>query len=78
MPLHEFQPGKLVVGVALTGAAVAFGGDARGLWDVPWFAMAPIVVGGLCLAAVAGTISYAIRRTLRRDTASRPPGPPAL
>jgi hypothetical protein len=74
---HDFQPGKLVLGVFLTGAAVAFEGDARGLWHVPWFAMVPIMVGGLCLAAIAGTIAYAVRR--RRGGANpggtRPHGP---
>ncbi len=59
---HEFQPGKLVAGLILTGAAVVFGGDAAGLWSVPWFVMVPIVVGGLNLAGAMGTIAYGLRR----------------
>ena len=58
---HEFQPGKLVAGVSLTGAAVFFGGDAIGLWSAPWYAMMPIVLGGLCLAGATGMVSHALR-----------------
>ncbi|GHH78737.1 hypothetical protein GCM10018793_30010 [Streptomyces sulfonofaciens] len=73
---HDFQPGKLVAGVFLTGAAIVFGGDARGLWSVPWFAMPPIVVGGLCLAAVTGALSYAVRhRRRQRGAGSRTAAP---
>lgn len=63
---HDFQPGKLVAGTFLTGAAVVFGGDAAGLWSAPWFAMVPMVVGGLCLAGATGTITYALRHRRRR------------
>lgn len=69
---HDVQPGKLVAGVALLGAAVVFGGDARGLWSVPWFVMAPIVVGGLCLAGATGTIASAVRYHRRRARTGTP------
>ncbi|MFB7494111.1 hypothetical protein ACFC09_05305 [Streptomyces sp. NPDC056161] len=65
---HEFQPGKLVIGVFLSGAAVAYAGDAGGLWDTPWFAMVPLVVCGLCLAGAAAVLARLIRR---RRTATR-------
>ncbi|MGW1889451.1 hypothetical protein ACWCP6_04215 [Streptomyces sp. NPDC002004] len=58
---HEFQPGRLVAGAALLATGVLFLGDARGAWDVPWFAVIPLVVGGLCLAGAAGTAARAIR-----------------
>ncbi|MFF8591315.1 hypothetical protein ACF061_07670 [Streptomyces sp. NPDC015220] len=63
---HEFQPGKLVAGLFLTAAGVVYAGDAGGLWRTPWFVAAPLVVGGLCLAAVAALLNRAVRR-LRAD-----------
>ncbi|MFF4956629.1 hypothetical protein [Streptomyces sp. NPDC001222] len=59
---HEFQPGRLVAGAFLAAAGVAFVGDARGAWETPWFAIVPLVGGGLCLAAVTGMLARAIRR----------------
>ena len=59
---HEFQPGRLVAGVFLAGGGVAYVGDAGGAWETPWFAIVPIVIGGLCLAAVTGLLARAIRR----------------
>jgi drug/metabolite transporter (DMT)-like permease len=59
---HEFQPGRLVAGIFLAGAGVAYVGDADGAWEAPWFAIFPIVIGGLCLAAVTGLLTRAIRR----------------
>jgi hypothetical protein len=67
---HEFQPGKVVAGVVLTGTAVAFGGDARGLWTVPWMLVVPLIGGGLCLAGVVGAIGYAFQYRRRRARAS--------
>jgi hypothetical protein len=55
---HEFRPGRLVAGLSLTAAGVAYAGDAGGLWDMPWFALIPMVVGGLCLAAAVGMIGH--------------------
>jgi hypothetical protein len=66
---HDFQPGKLVAGAFLTAAAVVFGGDAAGMWSTPWYAMVPMVIGGLCLAGATGTVTRAVR--YRR---ARPPG----
>ncbi|POX62264.1 hypothetical protein C3492_18660 [Streptomyces sp. Ru62] len=59
---HEFQPGKLVAGLFLTATGVAFAGDAGGLWETPWFAVVPLVVGGLCLAGAAAALTRGIRR----------------
>ena len=59
---HEFQPGRLVAGIFLAGAGVAYLGDARGAWETPWFAILPVVIGGLFLAAVTGLLTRAIRR----------------
>ncbi|MEU1040200.1 hypothetical protein ACFYP4_23700 [Streptomyces sp. NPDC005551] len=62
MPRHEFQPGKLVAGCFLILAGIVYAGDAGGLWETPWFAVIPIVAGGLCLAGAVASVSHAIRR----------------
>ncbi|MFI6344543.1 hypothetical protein [Streptomyces sp. NPDC050560] len=63
---HEFQPGRLVAGLFLIGVALAYAGDAAGWWDTLWFAALPTVIGGLCLAAVVGMVTGAIRHRIRR------------
>ncbi|MDI3405505.1 hypothetical protein [Streptomyces cavernicola] len=68
---HEFQPGKLVAGLALLAAGVAYAGDATGAWRVPWFVLFPLVCGGLFLAAVVAAAGYGIRRRRSRSRASR-------
>ncbi|PZT68763.1 hypothetical protein DN402_14040 [Streptomyces sp. SW4] len=70
---HEFQPGRLVAGLFLTAAGVVYAGDAGGLWRTPWFVAVPLVVGGLCLAAVTGMVAQGVRR--RRDSRPTTPGP---
>ncbi|MFG2128159.1 hypothetical protein ACGFNV_10205 [Streptomyces sp. NPDC048751] len=76
---HEFQPGRLVAGAFLTLAGVLYAGDAGGLWDTPWFAVIPIVTGGLCLAGAVAFLTRGIRRRRRSPAAepssARPTGP---
>ncbi|MHA5053847.1 hypothetical protein [Streptomyces sp. SD15] len=69
---HEFQPGKLVAGFFLTLAGVIYAGDAGGLWETPWFAVIPVVTGGLCLAWAVALLTQGIRRHRSRR---RKPGP---
>ena len=73
---HEFQPGRLTAGVFLTAAGIAYLGDASGAWKTPWFAIIPMVMGGLCLAAVTGMVTGAIRRgqAARREVRGAPEG----
>ncbi|MEV2216262.1 hypothetical protein AB0H86_33400 [Streptomyces sp. NPDC050997] len=59
---HEFQPGKLVAGFFIALAGLIYAGDAGGLWDTPWFAVIPLVVGGLFLAGAVGYLTRTIRR----------------
>ncbi len=59
---HEFQPGRLMAGVVLAAVGVVYLGDASGAWETPWFAIVPMVNGGLCLALVTGLLTRAIRR----------------
>lgn len=72
---HEFQPGRLVAGAFLTLAGVTYVGDAGGAWDTPWFAVIPMVVGGLCLAGAVGLLTRAIRgrRAKHRTGTEAPP-----
>ncbi|OKK20938.1 hypothetical protein AMK16_11115 [Streptomyces sp. CB00455] len=66
MRRHEFQPGRLIAGLALMTAGVLYLLDSGGEADVPWFAVVPIALGGLSLAALTGMVGYALRRD-RRD-----------
>ncbi|MEI5102107.1 hypothetical protein RB200_30850 [Streptomyces sp. PmtG] len=59
---HEFQPGRLVAGFFVALAGLVFAGDAGGLWDTPWFAVIPMIVGGLCLAGATATVAHGIRK----------------
>ncbi|MEU6529261.1 hypothetical protein ABZ869_08740 [Streptomyces sp. NPDC046928] len=59
---HEFQPGRLVAGAFLTAAGAVFVGDAADAWETPWFAVIPLVVGGLFLAGAVGLVARAARR----------------
>lgn len=67
---HEFHPGKLVLGLFLLIAAVAYAGDAGGIWDTPWFVAFPLLLAGLLLGGAAAAVSYGIRRPTVR-TAER-------
>ncbi|MFG2603756.1 hypothetical protein ACGFT2_09430 [Streptomyces sp. NPDC048514] len=58
---HEFQPGKLVAGLALIATGAVYAGDAGGAWRTPWFVMVPLIVGGLCLAGATAALTRGIR-----------------
>lgn len=66
MRRHEFQPGRLIAGIVLLTAGVLYLLDATGEADLPWFLVFPLAFGGLSLAALAGLVTYAVRRD-RRD-----------
>ncbi|MGX2996825.1 hypothetical protein JNUCC64_21545 [Streptomyces sp. JNUCC 64] len=68
MSRHEFQPGRLIAGAVLVTGGALFLADASGEADLPWWAMPPLVVGGLALAAVAGIVTM-LRRSRRRERA---------
>ncbi|MEU9180640.1 hypothetical protein AB0C90_28030 [Streptomyces sp. NPDC048550] len=66
MRRHEFQPGRLLAGLVLVAAGVLYLLDATGEADLPWFLVIPMTMGGLCVAALVGVVTYAVRRD-RRD-----------
>ncbi len=65
MRRHEFQPGRLIAGLALLVAGVLYLLDSSGEADLPWFLVIPLTVGGLSLAALTGMVTYAVRRDRR-------------
>lgn len=71
MPRHEFHPGKLVLGLFLLIAAIAYAGDAGGTWDTPWFLAFPLLLAGLLLGGAAAAVAYGIRGRPRACTADR-------
>lgn len=73
---HEFQPGRLIAGLFLTFAAVLYAGDAGGVWETPWFAVIPVVTGGLCLAGSVSAMTGLIRRRKRSDARKTRAGSP--
>ncbi|WP_228979970.1 hypothetical protein [Streptomyces sp. DH12] len=70
MPRVEFRPGRLVVGLTGLAVAVVYGGGAAGAWDAAWYAVVPLLCGGLGLAAAAGWAGYRLRRRRAARAAS--------
>ncbi|WP_018543980.1 hypothetical protein [Streptomyces sp. LaPpAH-108] len=61
MPHREFQPGRLITGLAFAATAALYLGNAQHLWHIPWFTALPITAGALFLAGVTGAATRAIR-----------------
>ncbi|MFE5510221.1 MULTISPECIES: hypothetical protein [unclassified Streptomyces] len=77
MLLHEFRPGRLVVGLTALAVAALYAGDAVGAWAAAWYAVVPVLSGGLAAAAVATWVSYRIRRRSARSRSSESTEAPA-
>lgn len=77
MLVHEFRPGRALVGLAALGLAAAFAGDAADAWQTPWYAVIPVMCGGLGLAAFATWAGYRLRRrrSLSRASSERTGAP---
>ncbi|MFE2269432.1 hypothetical protein ACFXB4_09355 [Streptomyces lavendulae] len=65
MRRHEFQPGRLLAGMVLATVGGLYLLDAAGETDLPWFLVVPMAAGGLVLAALVGTVTFAVRRDQR-------------
>ncbi|WP_245238903.1 hypothetical protein [Streptomyces sp. MZ04] len=72
---HEFHPGKLVLGLFLLIAAIAYAGDAGGIWDTPWFVAFPVLLAGLLLGGAAAAVAYGIRGRPRHRSTDRSTDP---
>ncbi|ROQ33886.1 hypothetical protein EDD98_2918 [Streptomyces sp. PanSC19] len=77
MLLHEFRPGRLLVGLTALALAAAYAGDAADAWTTPWYAVIPVLGGGLGTAALATWVAYRIRRRSARSRSSESTGAPA-
>ncbi|GAA3899106.1 hypothetical protein GCM10022244_06610 [Streptomyces gulbargensis] len=77
MLLHEFRPGRLVLGLTALTLAVVYGGDAVEAWATPWYGVVPVLCGGLGLAGLATWVAYRIRRRAARSRSSERTGAPA-
>lgn len=77
MLVHEFRPGRLVLGLAALTLAGLYAGDAAGSWSVAWYLVIPVLCGALGLAALTTWIAYGIRRRSARSASSENTGVPA-
>ncbi|WP_171172033.1 hypothetical protein [Streptomyces sp. I05A-00742] len=62
MRRHEFEPGKLILGLVLLGGGLAYLAAAAGRWRFPAFVLLPTLVGGLCLAGAVSFLGFLVRR----------------
>ncbi|QPK47506.1 hypothetical protein H4W23_24655 [Streptomyces gardneri] len=62
MLLHEFRPGRLLVGLTALTLVAVYAGDLAGAWTAPWYGVVPVLCAGLGTAGFAGWLSYEIRR----------------
>ena len=69
---HEFQPGKLIAGIFVSIAGITYVGDARNVWETPWFAVIPLLVFGLALASAVALLTGVMRRRTRVRRAAAP------
>nr|WP_203732611.1 hypothetical protein [Streptomyces sp. SID12501] len=62
----------MIAGLFVTVAGITYVGDAGDAWETPWFAVIPLLVFGLTLAAVVALLTGAIRRRTRARRAAAP------
>lgn len=63
---HRFEPGRLVLGVALLGAGPAFVLDAQGVWQAPTGLLLAFLPLALLLGAVAAIVTSVVRHASAR------------
>ncbi|MEV4442508.1 hypothetical protein AB0K09_26560 [Streptomyces sp. NPDC049577] len=72
---HDFEPGKLIVGLVLLGGGLAYLAAADGRLHFPAYALLPALVAGLCLGGAASTLTFTLRHRARRSDADRDGAP---
>ncbi|MFI8519086.1 hypothetical protein ACIGEZ_14835 [Streptomyces sp. NPDC085481] len=77
MLVHEFRPGRLILGLAALALAGLFAADAAGALSVAWYMVIPVLCGALGLAALATWVAYLVRRRSARSRSSESTGAPA-
>jgi hypothetical protein len=75
--VHEFRPGRLLVGLTALALAAVYAGDATGAWTTPWYLVIPVLCGGLGVAGLTSWVAYRIRRRSARSRSSDSTDAPA-
>ncbi|MFD6424274.1 hypothetical protein [Streptomyces sp. NPDC060198] len=75
MLLHEFRPGRAVLGLTLLALSGGYAADWAGAWRAPWVFFVAVLGGGLFLAAVAAQVAYRLRRRRGGRSLSSEKGP---
>ncbi|GHG65580.1 hypothetical protein [Streptomyces griseocarneus] len=70
---HDFEPGKVVVGLVLIGGCLAYLAAAGGWWHFPSYLLLPVMAVGFCVAGTVSSLVFAVRRHRARGT-DRPDG----
>ncbi|MGW7519294.1 hypothetical protein ACWGJ2_27270 [Streptomyces sp. NPDC054796] len=70
---HRFEPARLLLGLVLLGAALAYVMDALGEWTVPLWVLLVLVPFGLVLAACTALVTLMVRRRARQRGKGAPP-----
>ncbi|MFI1796791.1 hypothetical protein ACH427_05435 [Streptomyces sp. NPDC020379] len=73
MRRHEFEPGKVVVGLVLLGGCFAYLALAHGTWHFPSYALLPALGIGFCAAGLVSSLTFALRRHRARGGDSPDP-----
>ncbi|WP_069814566.1 hypothetical protein [Streptomyces sp. TP-A0874] len=75
MGRHDFEPAKLLAGLVLLAAGIAYVLDGLGEVDLPGALPLAMVPPALCLAGLVGAVTYgARRRSARRGAGPGRPG----
>lgn len=72
---HRFEPARLLLGVPLLGAGLAFVLDAQGVWQLPRDLLLTFLPLALLLGAVAAMVTSAVRHASARRSGRPPAGP---
>ncbi|WP_070020151.1 hypothetical protein [Streptomyces nanshensis] len=72
MRRHRFEPARLLLGLLLTGVALAYAMDALGRWRIPTPLLLAAIPAALLAAACTALVTFAVRSAVRRHRAGRP------
>lgn len=69
MRRHDFEPGKLVIGLVLLGGSAAYLA-AAGRWHFPAYVLLPALGIALCVSGAVSALAVSVRR--RRELGAEP------
>ncbi|MEW2575879.1 hypothetical protein [Streptomyces syringium] len=70
MRRHDFEPGKLVIGLVLLGGCAAYLAAAAGRWHFPAYVLLPALGIALCVSGMVSALAVSVRR--RRELGAEP------